>query len=139
MLVEYLIKNNYVIDELDLDVPDFKVKDIPLKVAKGEILVYNIVTKRIQSVHIPTNHYWNGSTVVIDLNFNEEQKKIDAEKKLKEDIRRASIAYIAHKNGWVEDYNEVEIEEWINYLRLKSKGISTMKIIPARPRILKDF
>lgn len=139
MLKEYRIKDNYVIDELDLATHDFKVRDVLVEQKKDEILVYNKDRKRIQSIIIPSGHYWNGSTLEVDFNFNEEQKKIEAEKKLKADIRRASIAYVAFKNGWIDDYDEEGINKWIEYLTHKAKGVKTSLIIPARPKILKDF
>lgn len=139
MLIEYRIKDNYVIDEMDLATHDFKVRDVVMEQKNGEILVYNTSRKRIQSIFIPSGQYWNGNTLEVDFNFNEEQKRIEAEKKLKADIKRASIAYIAYKNGWIDDYNEEDINNWISYLKNKSKGIRTSLIIPARPTILKDF
>ena len=139
MLKEYRIKDNYVIDELDLASHDFKVRDVSIEQKNGEVLVYNKQRKRIESVIIPTGQFWNGNTLEVDFNFNEEQKKIEAEKKLKADIKRASIAYVAYQNGWIENYDKEGINNWIEYLRNKSKGIKTSLIIPARPTILKDF
>ncbi|MGL4404092.1 MAG: hypothetical protein ACRCTS_10295 [Fusobacteriaceae bacterium] len=139
MLIEYRVKNNYIIDEMDLSDHDFKVRDLKVAQKNHELLVYNITTKRVQAVSIPTNHYWNGNEVEVDLNFNEEQKKFEAQKKLKEDIKRASLACIAYTNGWITDYDKESIDNWINYLKNKAIGAKSSVIVPSRPQILKDF
>lgn len=139
MLKEYRVKNNYVIDELDLSDHDFKVKDLHIIQKNKEILVYNTLLKRVQAVDIPTNNYWTGERIQVDLNFYEEQKKFLIQKRLKEDIAKAALAHVAYKNGWIDDYCEEDINIWINYLKNKAIGSNKSIIIPARPRILKDF
>ncbi|MGL5690249.1 MAG: hypothetical protein ACRDD8_05440 [Bacteroidales bacterium] len=139
MLKEYRVRNNYIIDEMDLDAHDFKVRDVNVTQRDGEILVYNTCTKRVQSVKIPSKYHWNGSTVEIDFNLNEEQKRIEAEKRMKTDIAKASIAYIAHQNGWIENYDEEGINNWFSFLKKVANGEKTSLIIPSRPAFLKDF